>query len=85
MEMSVMAKLKLVGNHKQSDLDALIMEQAEKEELDAMRERMNSLLRNFYTENVHTGHFQGGLNAKHNEEATTNMHAAQGDTHDHKD
>jgi len=79
------SKQQLVENHTQSELDARIMEQAEKEELDAMRTRMNSLLRDFYTENVHSGNFQGGLNAIHNEEAATNMHAAQGDTHDHKD
>jgi len=79
------SKQQPVGDFKQSDLDARIMEQAEKEELDTMRQRMNSLFRDFYTENVHAGHFQGGLNAIHNEEATTNMHTAQGDTHDHKD
>jgi len=80
-----MAKPQSIGNHKQSDLDAFIMEQAEKAELDAMRDRMNALLHDFYTENVYAGPFQGGLNAKHNDEEATNMHAAQGDTHDHKD
>jgi hypothetical protein len=85
MEVCAMAKLQLVENHTQSDLNALIMEQAEKEELDAMRQRMKSLLYDFYTDNVHTGNFQGGLNAIQNEKAATNIHAAQGDTHDHKD
>ncbi len=78
-----MAKLQLNEEYRQADLDALLMEQAEKRELEAMRERMNSLLRDFYTADVHP--FRVVVTTKHNEGATATMRAAQGGTHDHKD
>jgi len=78
-----MAKLQLVSEHKQSDLDTLIMEQAEKDELDAMRERMHTLLRDFYKADVHP--FRVVVSTKHNDGAVTSMYAAQGGTHGHKD
>jgi len=80
-----MPKLKFVGNYKQSDLDALIMDQAEKEELDAILQRMNSLFLDFYKASVHAGNFQNDDNTKQEQGVAASMHAAQGGTHDHKD
>ncbi|HCS13259.1 MAG TPA: hypothetical protein DIW28_05690 [Zetaproteobacteria bacterium] len=85
MKVHAMAKKQLNEEYRQSDIDALIMEQAEKKELEAMCERMNLLLRDFYSANVHPVNFGVGVNTKHNDGATTAIQAAQGETHDHKD
>ena len=70
---------------RQADLHARIMDEAESRELQAMSERMNSLLRNFYsTADVHTMDLRTDADTKHDQAAATTP-AAQGGNDEHKD
>lgn len=71
---------------RRSDIDARIMEQAEGQELQAMLDRMNSLLHNFYqTADVHMVNFRAAVQHNRDDQHAAAPRAAQGGTDEHED